>query len=203
MMDPSTMDRALELLGKTLQARQVRLELVVIGGGALMLEGIIQRPSDDLDVVARREGDAWVSAEPFPEPVQRAVREVGQALGLSVAPTHEKDWLNAGPDVLRRRGMLPAGFFERLSTRSFDALTVHVASRIDLIHLKLLAATAADRGRRTHVDVQDLKQLAPSREELLSAARWVRDLDGRLDVVEVDLMPVLRRLREDVHADDL
>jgi hypothetical protein len=51
---------------------------------------------------------------------------------------------------------------------------VHVASRLDHIYLKLYAAVD-NLGIGKHAD--DLRRLAPTRQELLEAAGWVRGQD--------------------------
>jgi hypothetical protein len=69
---------------------------------------------------------------------------------------------------------LPEGFEGRVETRRWGGLVLHVAGRFDQICFKLYAAT--DQGTRSkHFD--DLRQLSPSREELLRAAGWARTHD--------------------------
>lgn len=82
------------------------------------------------------------------------------------------DWLNSGPTAMLQWG-LAEGFVERLTARSYGALTAHFASRFDQIHFKLFAF--ADLGGGRHE--ADLKALAPSREELLVAAAWAQTQD--------------------------
>ena len=60
------------------------------------------------------------------------------------------------------------------SMRFGGSLTVHVASRFDLIHFKLYAV-ADHRGAAKHE--QDLQALKPTAEELVEAARWTRTHD--------------------------
>jgi hypothetical protein len=69
---------------------------------------------------------------------------------------------------------LPAGFRERVETRIYRTLVVHIASRLDHIYLKLYAAVD-HHGEGKHTD--DLRRLAPTRQELLDAAAWVRGQD--------------------------
>ena len=58
---------ALIVLGDVLADRGLAFDLVIVGGGALLLSGQISRATNDLDVVARIEGeDAWVRAAPPP-----------------------------------------------------------------------------------------------------------------------------------------
>jgi hypothetical protein len=83
------------------------------------------------------------------------------------------DWLNAGPADMFRFG-LPDGFAGRLTRRDYGpCLTVRFASRFDQSHFKLYAVV--DQGPGKHE--QDLRALEPTREELLSAARWSRTQD--------------------------
>jgi hypothetical protein len=71
---------------------------------------------------------------------------------------------------------LPEGFLQRVSTWDLGTgLTVHFASRLDRIHLKLYALV--DQGLGKHEE--DLRALTPtpSKEELIQAARWTRTHD--------------------------
>jgi hypothetical protein len=63
-LDSDTLREALRTLGAILEDRGVSYEVVVIGGGALLLVGLIERATKDIDVVALAVGDQWVSATP-------------------------------------------------------------------------------------------------------------------------------------------
>ena len=54
--------------------------------------------------------------------------------------------MNPGPTDLIRFG-LPDGFRARLETRSYGALTVRFAGRLDQIHFKLFAMVDQGAGR--------------------------------------------------------
>lgn len=154
---------------------------MIAGGSGLLLLGFIQRATKDVDVLGLSTDDQIRSANPLPHDLVEAVRDVGAALGL--AP----DWLNAGPTDLLESG-LPSGFVERLSVRTFGSLTVHLASRFDQVCFKLYATV--DQGPRSkHAD--DLRQLVPSTEELLEAARWTMTHDGS-DAFRAELLGALR-----------
>jgi hypothetical protein len=158
---------ALATLGSVLAARDQQLEIVAIGGGALLLLGMIARPTKDIDVVALVRNGKYVRADPLPPALAKARDEVAASLGLP------SDWLNPGPTSLLDLG-LPEGFETRLVTRRFAGLTLHLAGRFDQICFKLYAAV--DRGPRSkHVD--DLRRLEPSRDELLAAVAWARGHD--------------------------
>jgi hypothetical protein len=83
------------------------------------------------------------------------------------------DWLNPGPTDLLEFG-LPEGLIGRLERRDYgDSLTVYFASRYDQIHFKLYALVVQGPGKHE----ADLRDLSPTEEELLAAARWSRSHD--------------------------
>ena len=161
-MEPRELERTLAALGELLQARRLRYELLVAGGGALLLRGFGVRPTKDLDVVALVEDGRYVSAKALPEPLRVAAREVASLGGL--AP----DWLNSGPTDLLELG-LPDDFESRLERRRYGGLVVHVMGRFDQICFKLYATADQDL-RSKHA--ADLRALAPTEKELLAAGRW-------------------------------
>jgi hypothetical protein len=118
-------------------------------------------------VVALIQDSQYVTAKPLPEALVEAARDVGDVLGLG------DNWLNAGPTELLTHG-LPDGFAVRAERRTYGSLMLHIASRLDQIHLKLYASV--DQGPRSK-HVSDLRLLSPTRDELLAAARWARQHD--------------------------
>jgi hypothetical protein len=151
-----------------LQDRDLAFEIVVIGGGGLLLLGLIKRPTKDLDALAIVEGGEYQLARPLPPALREAIEDTARVLGLV------EDWLNPGPTDQLKHG-LPAGFRERTTQHAFGGLVVHLAARFDQICLKLYAAV--DSGRKsTHV--QDLIGLNPLNEELRDAAVWVKQQDA-------------------------
>lgn len=161
------LEQALEALGEVLESRGQGGELVAIGGGSLLLLGLIQRPTKDLDVVALVEDGILRKGEPLPDFIMTAVHDVALAMGLA------DDWLNPGPSDLFTFG-LPIGFMARVETHTYGSLVVHVAGRIDQIHFKLYAAV--DQGPRSK-HFADLLQLSPTEEELIAAAAWCKTHD--------------------------
>jgi hypothetical protein len=162
MLDPRSLDRALEALGIVLADQGLAYELVAVGGSALLLLGLIERPTQDLDIVGIVDSGRYVNAKPLPKPLIDAVQDVGETLGLG------PHWLNAGPTDLLNFG-LPDGFEDRVTRRAFGPLILNIASREDQVCFKLYAAV--DRGPDSK-HFQDLKALQPTRDELLLAARW-------------------------------
>jgi hypothetical protein len=163
-IDPTRLEEALTALGEQLAFAGNSAHLVVIGGSGLLAIDAISRSTQDVDVVALKQHGQLVSAQPLPAPIADAAALVARDLDL------EPNWLNPGPTSLLDLG-LPDGFADRLSSRDYgSALRVSFASRIDQIYLKLYAA--ADR--REPRDFVDLRQLAPTDQELRAGARWAR-----------------------------
>jgi hypothetical protein len=183
MLQPHLLGDALQALSDVLAARHLRYQLVAIGGSGLLLLGLIDRPTRDLDIVAVVEGGRYATATPLPEPLVEAVRDVGEALGLG------PEWVNAGPAALFDLG-LPEGFASRVVTRNYGALVLHVAGREDQIAFKLYAAV--DQGPRSK-HFQDLQRLAPVAAELVGAARWAITHDPS-EGFRADLVVALARL---------
>jgi hypothetical protein len=103
---------ALETLGAVLESRQLSSRILVAGGSSLLLLGLIDRPTADLDVIGLASSDRYVKAETIPAPLAEAARDVGLALGLP------ENWLNNGPASLFDFG-LPAGFEGRVSIHRY------------------------------------------------------------------------------------
>lgn len=167
MLDPGQLTRALTVLGGLLAERGHRYEIVAIGASALMLLGLVTRPTRDVDIVAIVGPEGYAKPRPLPEPLATAVGDVAATLGLSA------NWLNAGPADLLDFG-LPQGFAERVVTRAYASLIVHVAGRFDQICFKLYAAV--DQGPNSR-HFADLRQLEPTHAEIVEAARWTRTHD--------------------------
>ena len=168
-LDAEQLANALSELGDLLASRGKHYEVVLIGGGNLMLRGLIGRTTTkDLDLLGQRTADGVVPLRPLPEDLTRAIRDVADTLGL------EPDWINLGPDSLLDLG-LPTGFEARLERTQYgDGLGVWMAGRFDMICFKVYAAV--DQGKRSH-HFQDLGDLRPTPDELLTAARWTMTHD--------------------------
>jgi len=154
---------ALAALGELLRARGLHYEVVLIGGGNLILRGLVSRPTTkDLDLLGEWAPGGVKPMRPMPEPLRDAVVDVARAYGLA------SDWVNLGPESLLDRG-LPDGFVARLERRDFGGIVAWLAGRFDMVCFKLYAAV--DQGPRSR-HLQDLRELDPDRDELLAAARW-------------------------------
>jgi hypothetical protein len=184
-LDRSSLAEALAATGAVLAARGQAHDVVLIGGGALLLRGVIGRPTRDGDLLGERRPDGTIARlASLPAALAEAARQTALAYGLA------DDWLNLGPASLLD-GPLPDGFAGRLDLFAFGGLGVWVAGRTDLVALKLWAA--ADRWPVADRHLEDLAALAPSWEELVSAAQWTRERDPSPGYRDL-LLEVLARL---------
>ncbi len=187
-------EKALQAVGELLAAEGHTIGIVIVGGAALNLLGIVQRTTRDIDVIALADPtDANRQAllqppDQLPDWLQRAIQEVGRDLGLM------SGWLNAGPALQWKQG-LPPGLETRVGWRTYSGLAVGIASRYDLIFLKLYAAADATGPESVHY--QDLLRLQPTTAELDAAAQWVRAQDTSLDFARI-LDQVLSHARRDL-----
>ena len=168
------------------------VDWVVCGGAALGLQGLQNRPTQDVDVLGLwDEGPlSVVGIESFPQSVIACISRVAanhpELAGLG------PNWVNLGPRTLVQEG-LPEGFAGRLrELRVGERLTLRLLGRQDLLALKLYAA-ADEQGPRKEIHHADLKGLAPTYDELDFAVEWIRT---RRDFEEkrIAVKDVLRRL---------
>jgi hypothetical protein len=157
------LETALRALGELLEARRLHYEVVLIGGGNLILRGLVTRPTTrDLDLLGEWTADGIKPMRPMPEPLRIAVLDVARTYGLA------SNWVNLGPESLLDLG-LPEGILERLERHDYGGLVAWLAGRFDMVCFKLYAAV--DQGPRSR-HLQDLRELHPGLDELLAAARW-------------------------------
>jgi hypothetical protein len=150
----------IEAFDRHLASLGLDFEAVVIGASALVLMGIVQRMTRDVDILAPAIPEAiCVAARDFA--VQQ--RQVGADLS--------DDWLNNGPMQLGT--VLPVGWRERVE-QIFEgqALILSTLGRPDLLKTKLFAL--CDRG----TDLPDCIALAPTAEELVECLPWLELQDG-------------------------
>lgn len=163
--------RALRAVGQLLEADSRRIGVVVIGGAALNLLGIVARPTRDVDIIAlaASPGQPRVLVRPprpLPDILTKAIRQVAKDFGLP------GDWMNGEPAGQWDVG-LPEGFGERVEWRTYGGLDVGIADRIDLIFFKLEAT--ADQPSSDSRHFRDLVALNPSENEWALATAWVRE----------------------------
>jgi len=158
----------LSALGEQIeQITKDSFELLVCGGSALNILGLIERATRDVDVLAyvKRDEDgkiAIIKADPLSPELSTAATKVARDFNLP------DKWFNAGPASAVDLG-LPDGIMDRVVTRKFgQKLTIDFLGRFDQIHFKLYAAV--DQGAGKHLD--DLLTLKPAPAEIEQAARW-------------------------------
>ena len=166
-----------------LEVRSLRLEAIVVGGSALFLIGIIDRPTRDVDVLH----------PDLPAPIADASRAFALEMrgrGIELADT----WLNNGPSSLSR--VLPDGWRQRTQPAfSGRVLVLETLGRADLLKTKLFAL--CDRG----TDLADCMAFSPTAEELEEALPWVALQDANESWpahVEKTILDLRRRLGHDV-----
>jgi hypothetical protein len=183
-LDTTILEKAFTLLdGRLRLSGQAPIHLVVCGGSALILTGLVKRTTRDVDVVALQSisGDL-VSSKRLPDGLIVEVRQIARDLDL------DEKWLNSGPADIFTMG-LPKGFAQRLTTRSFGShLQVSFISRLDQIHFKVYAAVDLP-GRHS----EDLLILKPTEQEMEMAARWAvtHDVSEEYRTVLKDMLRVL------------
>ncbi len=166
--------QALRRVGELLDAAGQPYAVVIVGGAALNLLGIVSRVTRDVDILAfarRRGARQWrlePAPNPIPEPLAGAIRTVASDMGLA------ENWLNTGP-AGQWKQRFPRGLLARVEWRRYSALRVGIVSRPDLIRFKVYAAADGHPGDR---HVRDLDALDPTEAELRAAARWVKTQDA-------------------------
>ncbi len=130
-------------------------EAIAIGGSALSIMGIINRTTQDLDLLS------------FPIPPAIATASKVFAIHHGI----QNNWLNTGPiDLIRS---FPDNWRENLvPLYSGKSLVLKTLERQLFINVKFWAM--CDRAR----DIDDLLAMAPSSLELNKAVEWVSPLDG-------------------------
>jgi len=187
---------ALRAVGEILEAEGECVAIVVVGGTALNLLGVVDRVTHDVDIIAvGYPPDASKPAirEPpaqLPRALDRAARLVAKNLGL------DSDWINTGPALQWKQG-LPDGLADRVQWRLYANLHVGVVDRHDLVFLKLYAA--ADATGPASVHYQDLVALHPTVGELQDARAWVLTQDGSPDFHRV-VEKVIEHVGKDTQA---
>jgi hypothetical protein len=164
----------LHAVGDRLALDGTSASIVVLGGAAMNLHGYVERPTRDVDVLARADDDGsrLRHPEPLPDALRQAIAEV--ALDFN----QPANWMNTAVAHQWKTG-LPPGLEDRLTWHGYGALRVGLVGRKDLIAFKLYAS--ADQVGPGSVHVSDLVALKPSSEELRTAAAWVHTQDTSTD----------------------
>jgi hypothetical protein len=170
---PSIVD-AIRAVGDLLAEEGESVAIVVVGGAAMILRGVVSRLTEDVDIIATAHSSpkgtprGLAPPDPLPEPLLRAVSRVARDFNLP------ENWMNSAIGAQWDTG-LPSGFEQRIRWLQFGGLALGVAGLSDLIFLKLYAAVDSEGPQSVHY--QDLLALRPRTRELAAAAAWVSTQD--------------------------
>ena len=190
----SEIERVFDALGELLIAEGTEFGIIILGGAALNLLGIVERTTRHVDVLAITSSTLdnglpiLTPPEPLPEPLKRATERVARDFRLP------EDWVDTTMGLQLQTG-LPPGLERRIHWRRYGGLVVGLIDRYDLVFFKLYAA--AESGGPASVHYQDLLALRPTREELEDAVAWVRQQDPSSGFSMI-LDQVMQRLTTDV-----
>lgn len=156
-------DQLLSRLGEQLELRNSQeINLVVCGGAALNVTGLVSRTTKDIDVLGQLESRRIVRAQ-LPQVFWESARALREEFEL------DENWINEEPSPMVQGG-LPEGIEERLLIKVYGSkLKVGFIGRLDQIYFKLWAS--ADRDPASY-HVQDLLSLKHTEDELNEAAEW-------------------------------
>jgi hypothetical protein len=147
--------KTLDLLNFYLEKNGLNRTFIICGGASLILQGIITRGTQDVDIVGPKIDDR----------LEEAAVYVASQLGLN------PNWLNCAPRGLAR-DMTP-GWEERIfEVYNSSCLIVHSISREDMIFAKFYAY--CDRQK----DLQDLLDLKVTKSEVEKAAQMTVQKDA-------------------------
>jgi Nucleotidyltransferase of unknown function (DUF6036) len=146
--------KILKRFDQHLSAKNLYLEGVIVGGSSLVLLGVTNRQTQDVDLLN----------ENIEEKILKEAKIFALKEGISEV------WLNNEPAPLRRD--LPMGWEKRLVV-AFEgsAILFKTLARQDLLKTKLWAL--CDRTR----DLEDVLALQPTLLELQEALAWLEPLD--------------------------
>lgn len=191
-LSSETLVESLTLLGEILDVEKAApAHLVVVGGSALLVAGIVSRTTQDVDVIAERgipEGEIVPIRQLSPD-LRNAAGRVAEEMGLP------KNWLNATTALFSiPLESYPSDLWRGMAQRQFGTrLEVSFLGRGGLIYLKFYAAIDAERKRRKD-DREDLVRLAPTREEADRAIQWLRKEELLTEAHSAELLELLTQL---------
>ena len=193
-MDNRKAEDMLSALGTVLEEQEIEpVDVVICWAMALLLQGIIDRPTRDIDSLGLvvEENGALVLKKPLMSTeFKAAVERVGSLF-------HEgKLWFSTAAITLHDDIELPADLVDRASVVRFgERLTIRLCSRQHMVCLKMWAAIV-----RGEPDIGDLVDMKVSEEEAETAATWCLEQDsGALP----EILAVIREVGHGVLAERL
>jgi hypothetical protein len=119
IVDKSMAEAMLAAVGERLRSRGAPVHIVILGGAAMNRLGFVDRPTRDIDVLAR--ADEATRKLRHPEPLPEALRDAIAEVALDF--DQPEDWMNT---VVAHQWItgLPSGLEQRVSWRDYGALRV-------------------------------------------------------------------------------
>lgn len=119
--DRSFLESALRAVGDLLASEDERHAIVVVGGASLNMLGLVNRTTDDVDIIASASsGDnsgrrrLYPPPDPLPEALRRAIETVARDFNLPTA------WMNTDVASQWKHG-LPPWIEDDITWRQFEA----------------------------------------------------------------------------------
>lgn len=189
-MDSHKAEAMLSALGKVLEEEGLPpMDVVICGAMALLMRGIIDRPTRDIDglgLVVEKGGKYALVKPRLSGKFRSAVERVGSLYGEG------KHWFSTAATVLHDDTQLPGDIIDGAEVRRYgDRLTVRLCSRRHLVYLKVWAAV-----NRGEPDIGDLARMAVTFEEAKEAAAWCLEQDR-------EALPRLARVLEEIGHGEL
>ncbi len=86
MIGSDQLREVLSAVGQLLEAKGKTVRIVIVGGASLNLAGLVDRATDDVDVIARAKedegGPMLIPPDPMPDALMAAVQRVARDFGL-------------------------------------------------------------------------------------------------------------------------
>lgn len=163
-MDGKKAEQMLAALGEVLEKQNAKIvDIVVCGGMALVLQGMTDRRTRDIDglgLVVDNGGTLKLKKPLVGKQFSDAVERVGAVYGEG------KNWFGFAAIVLHDDTTLPAGLVKRAMVKQYGS-RLRLCSRQDMVCLKMWAAL-----NRSGPDMGDLMDMGTSEEEAEAGFKW-------------------------------
>lgn len=189
-MDQLKAEEMLSALGTVMEEQEIApVDIVVCGAMVLLLQGIISRPTRDIDglgLVVEEDGALVLKKPLLSGEFSAAVERVGALYGEG------KRWFSTAAITLHEDTELPADLIEMAQVRDYGKrLTVRLCSRRHMVCLKMWAAV-----HRGEPDMGDLIAMNVSAQEAEDGAAWCLQQDR-------EVLPEIRAVLEEVGHGEL
>jgi hypothetical protein len=189
-MDHHKAEEMLSALGTVMEEQEIApVDIVVCGAMVLLMQGIISRPTRDIDglgLVVEENGVRVLRKPLVSGEFSAAIARVGGLYGEG------KRWFSTAAITLHEDTELPADLIEMAQVRSYGKrLTVRLCSRRHMVCLKMWAAV-----HRGEPDIGDLIAMKVSAEEAEAGAAWCLQQD-------YEVLPEIRTVLKEVGHGEL